>query len=376
MEISILAYILTICRVQTSGTMKTTQNVESQVGPRYKHQKGKGRMTKDESTSLYSLLLVIHALCYTYSSIRRFLSNIYDILTGFILTSSSRELIKADISTLNKIPTHLAVIVAGSDLDQLVSDVSDLAVWATCSSIPILTIYEAHGELKGMDASLQVAIKRKYRRYFREAKKVVINTPAWASSTNNYGDEDSSIADLEINLLSEEDGRESILDLTRSLCKLAYHAARTNAEATSVKVDDSQESNHGNGKFAGTPLKNEFGKTSNAGIESHLRRDTKSSSDSLRKMVAKRKEELSLDRPVLSSQDITIPFLDVHIASSTIQEPNLLMVFRPGRTLDGFPPWSMRLCEICYVGRSGRVTYRGFLKGLQRYGRAEMRFGH
>jgi dehydrodolichyl diphosphate syntase complex subunit NUS1 len=61
-------------------------------------------------------------------------------------------------------------------------------------------------------------------------------------------------------------------------------------------------------------------------------------------------------------------------------EPDLLIVFGPYVKLDGYPPWQIRLTEIFCVGgdvknASTRVEYQGFLRGLWRYAGAEMRFG-
>lgn len=332
--------------------MSSTIRNETSAGPRYKHRPGKGTQPVQHSPLYSSLLLAIHSGHLIYVTVRGILSKTYDLLTGFILTSSSKELIKSDISTLNKIPSHLAVIVSEHDLERLINDVADLAAWSVCSSIPILTIYEAKGELKGMESSLQVAIKRKLRRYFREVKKIVISTPAWGTRSHNFADDDTNIPDLEINILSRDDGREAILELTRSLCNLARKpigqdsakAISTNGSSTRSLLDSTLTNEH----------------------NSALKRSGHATP------VA----DTSDTAPGFSSDDVTIPLVDAHLTSSTIAEPNLLLVFSRQKTLDGFPPWSMRLCEICYVGRTGHVSYRGFLKGLQRYGRAEMRFGH
>ncbi len=60
-------------------------------------------------------------------------------------------------------------------------------------------------------------------------------------------------------------------------------------------------------------------------------------------------------------------------------EPDLLLIFGPYVKLDGYPPWQIRLTEIFCVGDmggdGGRVEYQGFLRGLWRFARSEMRFG-
>lgn len=64
-------------------------------------------------------------------------------------------------------------------------------------------------------------------------------------------------------------------------------------------------------------------------------------------------------------------------------EPDLLLVFGPFLKLDGFPPWQIRLTEMyCTGDRSHGVTgygeaveYQGFMRGLWHYAGAQMRFG-
>ena len=71
-------------------------------------------------------------------------------------------------------------------------------------------------------------------------------------------------------------------------------------------------------------------------------------------------------------------------ASIDSGEPDLLIIFGPHVRLDGYPPWQVRLSEIFCVGDSGgdvsgrvgaRVEYQGFLRGLWRYARADLKFG-
>jgi dehydrodolichyl diphosphate syntase complex subunit NUS1 len=64
-------------------------------------------------------------------------------------------------------------------------------------------------------------------------------------------------------------------------------------------------------------------------------------------------------------------------------EPDLLLVFGPFLKLDGYPPWQIRLTEMyCTGGRSHglngdseAVEYQGYMRGLWHFAGAQMRFG-
>jgi dehydrodolichyl diphosphate syntase complex subunit NUS1 len=64
-------------------------------------------------------------------------------------------------------------------------------------------------------------------------------------------------------------------------------------------------------------------------------------------------------------------------------EPDLVIIFGPTVKLDGYPPWQIRLSEIFCTGgdpskeaeATTRVEYQGFLRGLWKFAGAEMRFG-
>lgn len=83
----------------------------------------------------------------------------------------------------------------------------------------------------------------------------------------------TSSADLTITFLSAEDGRESIVDLTKTLCDMAQR-----------------------------------GKT--------------------------------------SAEDVSVELIDAELKENVMDEPDLLIVFSGELTLQGYPPWQIRLTEI------------------------------
>lgn len=78
----------------------------------------------------------------------------------------------------------------------------------------------------------------------------------------------------------------------------------------------------------------------------------------------------------LRPADISQELIDAEISESVMSEPDLLLLFGEKAVLEGYPPWQVRLTEIFNLRDwTGGVGYHVFLRGLRRYGGAEMRFG-
>lgn len=63
------------------------------------------------------------------------------------------EYIKQDVVALDRKPKHLSAILktgdshrAKLDLDRLIDQVAEVAVWTACAEIPMLSIYEKTGQ--------------------------------------------------------------------------------------------------------------------------------------------------------------------------------------------------------------------------------------
>ena len=78
----------------------------------------------------------------------------------------------------------------------------------------------------------------------------------------------------------------------------------------------------------------------------------------------------------LHPSDISQELIDAEISESVMREPDLLLLFGDKAVLEGYPPWQVRLTEIFALQDwTGGVGYHVFLRGLRRFGGAEMRFG-
>ncbi|KTW26573.1 ditrans,polycis-polyprenyl diphosphate synthase [Pneumocystis jirovecii RU7] len=233
------------------------------------------------------------------------------------------QIIKRDVGRLKKIPHHLAVILEykkDGGLELLIHQVAELSCWCVSSGIRILTIYEKEGRMKEYQSATYRIILQRMQSYFgRSRHNIKIRSPYVSvfSSDEVSNDETNypigknllcnfiviiNILDLEIIFISQEDGRESLVDLTKTLCELSQ-----------------------SDKF--------------------------------------------------SIKDISIELVDAGMNTSLLSEPQLLMAFTPTCTLQGFPPWQIRFTEIFFVQSEDSVDYHVFMKGLQLYANAEMRWG-
>jgi dehydrodolichyl diphosphate syntase complex subunit NUS1 len=189
--------------------------------------------------------------------------------------------------------------------------------------------------------SLHAIVKSKLTTYFTldhlpYLRVVAPNHPAYSPSPSPSPSRDPKSApskpvrtNLTLLLLSSTDGRETLVDLTKTLVEMSQQKKITPRDITTELIDaEISESTN--------PYPNGNGST-------HLSTDP------------------------------------VKLSGVGNGEPDLLIIFGPYVKLDGYPPWQIRLTEIFCVGDvgadGGRVEYQGFLRGLWRFARSEMRFG-
>lgn len=242
-------------------------------------------------------------------------------------------LIERDVKPLAKKPKHLSAILkmenAGraTDLERLINEASDLAVWTACAGIPLLSVYERTGKLltcdkawrivletnhsyttgilKGYMPQLHRAILQKFNTYYGvDYPALTVNAPhsepISSPGTGLYAQRLSNA--MSVLLVSEEDGRDSIVDLTKTLADMCQK-----------------------GKIA--------------------------------------------------PADINIELLDAELSEGIMSEPDLLLIFTPYIELLGYPPWQIRLSEMFCMQDNSSVGYQVFLNGLRKFAGAEQRKG-
>ncbi|SLM37683.1 Decaprenyl diphosphate synthase-like [Lasallia pustulata] len=188
-------------------------------------------------TQFYLLIYTaIHTIFSLYVRIRQTYHAVYDrVFAVLYYHHRTPELIKKDVKGLNRLPKHLSVILelkeeqrGGAGLEGLIDDVSEISAWCACVGIPMLSIYEKTGILKGYIETTHRHISQKMHSYLgRRRPFLQIRAPHMpyylngdiyhsppSSPTNNLGH-------LSILLLSSDDGRSTLVDLTKTLAEMS-----------------------------------------------------------------------------------------------------------------------------------------------------------
>ncbi|KAK2806986.1 hypothetical protein FQN51_005789 [Onygenales sp. PD_10] len=329
----------------------------------------------------YLVYFTIHIFFSIYIRLRQGYHAIVDrVLAILYYHHRTPELIQKDVRGLSQLPQHLSIVLTlGRDedaLDVIMDEVAELVAWSSCAGIPMLSVYERTGVLKSYIPTLHKIIISKLSSYYgppSHQPNLHIFAPHHASysPTLSPPTSKSNPASLTLLLLSATDGRDTLVDLTKTLAEMAQHG-KLSPQDISTKLIDAEIR-----ELTSPP-------TPPPDSDSHS--DTQSQSQS----QPTNSPRLSTASTVVPSTP-TVPSSSAeHTAAAaaasaavTRSEPELLMVFGPLLRLDGYPPWQLRLTEIYCTGDKGglitgggeAVEYQKFLKGLWRFAKAEMRFG-
>ena len=326
------------------------------------------------------LYYLIHLVFGIYIRLRQIYHATIDrILAILYWHSRTPELIQKDVKNLSRLPEHLSVILTlkgeeDGGLEALLDEVAELCAWCASADIPLLSVYEKSGMapevrranerfkadnsitgvLKSYIPSVHSLVTQKLSSYFGppptapRLRVLAPNHPPHSPSPgpsptiqpreiNGHapnGDTSTQRTEINLLLLSSTDGRDTLVDLTRTLTEMSQaHKLRPN-DITSELINTEICATTSFSNLRHSHIPNGNGSTAPSGIDSG--------------------------------------------------EPDLLIIFGPCVKLDGYPPWQVRLTEIFCVGDSGgdvsgrvgaRVEYQAFLRGLWRYAGADMKFG-
>ncbi|KAF9879122.1 di-cis-decaprenylcistransferase [Colletotrichum karsti] len=179
------------------------------------------------------LYTVLHAFFSLYIRIRQAWHLVcYHISSVMFYHHRTPEYIERDVVGLKKKPKHLSVILKmeeggrhGAELERLVGEAAEIAVWCVCARIPVLTVYERTGLLKRYLPHVQQSIIQKSRAYFgRHQPALTVAMPHADEILKSPAHGDFASIDprhLKVLFISAEDGRESMVDLTRTLAEMS-----------------------------------------------------------------------------------------------------------------------------------------------------------
>ncbi|KAL8762301.1 MAG: hypothetical protein Q9184_001670 [Pyrenodesmia sp. 2 TL-2023] len=188
---------------------------------------------------------VMHAVFSLYIRLRQAYHVVLNRLFAILYYHHrAPELIRQDIRGLNKIPQHLSVILETQDgeqgyagLEKLLDDVAEISAWCAGAGIPMLSVYEKTGALKDHLQRTHHTVSSRLHAYFgRRVPSLQIQAPHVPSflDGDESGQPPSSAGHLSILLISADDGRSTLVDLTKTLTEMAQ---RNKISANDISLD-------------------------------------------------------------------------------------------------------------------------------------------
>lgn len=182
---------------------------------------------------LYLFMSIYRLYDYMINRIKlRFLNVAYN-------PQKTPSLINNDVNKLPKIPHRLSTIInykpeqeENGGIEALLNNSSEIICWTISSGIPYLTIYEYHGLLKKHIPELRRSIYRNLTTYFGTSNvptfkikiphlNLVYYGPSDENTSNNTANTaNNNKYDIEISLISNVDGRSTIVELTKVMSEL------------------------------------------------------------------------------------------------------------------------------------------------------------
>ncbi|KAF4975311.1 hypothetical protein FZEAL_7876 [Fusarium zealandicum] len=161
---------------------------------------------------------VMHGIFSLYIKVRQ-LWNIMGYQTSSVLKyhHGTPQYIKKDVMAMKKMPKHLSVILkveenhrTKADIERLLDEVAEIATWCACAEIPMLSHMPR----------LYDTVNQKFTFYFGvEQPSLTVSSPHKEDLPTSLGEDTKS--NLRLHLISEQDGRESMVDLTRTLAEMS-----------------------------------------------------------------------------------------------------------------------------------------------------------
>ncbi|PFH57945.1 hypothetical protein XA68_14353 [Ophiocordyceps unilateralis] len=198
----------------------------SSAAPHWRSRLGLRRLLRSQLQILVFALL--HGIFSLYIRLRQTVNLLtYRVATVLYYHHSTPQYIRRDVVALGRRPNHLSAILktepnqrAKANLERLVNETAELATWCACAEIPMLSIYEKTGLLKKHMPKIHDAVIQKFTFYFADQQpSLSVTSPHQEEYSSPI--RQSNVGHLKLHLISAQDGRDSIVDLTRTLAEMS-----------------------------------------------------------------------------------------------------------------------------------------------------------
>ncbi|KAH8820360.1 nuclear undecaprenyl pyrophosphate synthase-like protein [Xylogone sp. PMI_703] len=229
---------------------KNDSGASSRRDEKHRHPRiGVRRFLKSQ---LYALTyIIVHAIFSLYVRFRQAYHAVRDrIIAILYYHHRTPELIQKDVKVLSRLPRHLSVILkledahrGGAGLETLVDEVAEITAWCACAGIPMLSVYEKTGILKGYIPAAHKAISRKLSSYFGPEHPILslrapnVSSLESVTSTPRGESMEHPVPHISVLLLSAEDSQDSLVDLTKTLTEMAQRSKLSPSDISQELID-------------------------------------------------------------------------------------------------------------------------------------------
>lgn len=200
-----------------------------------------GKTSKDSTVTENSINMVMHYINHSILLMIFFVISIYKnylyiyrririkFFNLWYYPNKSPTIIRDDVNKLSKIPKRLSCILNFKDeddenggIDGLINDISELVAWSISAGIQELNIYEYNGIINEHYLQLNYYINKNLKKYFGTEYIPNINVKI-PHKNKSFVNNSTKPIDLTINLLNKIDGKQTILELTKTMSELAIN---------------------------------------------------------------------------------------------------------------------------------------------------------
>ncbi|KAG6031684.1 hypothetical protein E4U41_007482 [Claviceps citrina] len=188
---------------------------------------------------------IMHGLFSLYIRIRQAFHIVsYQISSVLYYHHGTPEYIRRDVLKLGRRPGHLSAILKAeenqrpkADLDRLIEETAELAAWCASAEIPMLSVYEKTGILKKHMPRVYEAVLQRFTFYFAGQHPSLSLTSPHMDACSSPALAGNKYGQLKLHLISAQDGRDSVVDLTRTLAEMSQRGKISPRDISMELVD-------------------------------------------------------------------------------------------------------------------------------------------